>query len=434
MSVVHTLNKMQQDAVEQLRNGEHNEFLVGFVTTSVLLELSNLLGAELDLPGYAQAVADTLTQHAPLERCAVRFDPVGLPAVSAAVGLDPTFAADADTLRRLSGSHAIDADGVGTGTVHAPGLPAALVQAEFLSMAASQIATGIARVVEAERMRRGAAASRAMLLVASLDERWNVDELEQIARSLSCLPDVSGCAISALAVRFGGALAVEAGRGSPHVVDRSIELETGLVVQVSLSYMAPPSDDNGVTLDEVIASLRSGFERIEENIRVAAEADTDALTGVGNRRRASKALVQARATADLRQEAMSVLLCDLDHFKRVNDQWGHEVGDQVLVQFATLLRNSVRGYDTVVRWGGEEFLIICPGCDHVGATSLAERLIRACADACAPAVPEGHLQTTSIGIAVYPANASTPEALVHAADDALYQAKRSGRNTHRLAG
>jgi diguanylate cyclase (GGDEF)-like protein len=205
-------------------------------------------------------------------------------------------------------------------------------------------------------------------------------------------------------------------------------------VQVSLSYMAPQSDDNEVTLDEVVDSLRSGFERIEENIRVAAEADTDALTGAGNRRRASKALVQARATADLRQEAMSVLLCDLDHFKRVNDQWGHEVGDQVLVQFAILLRNSVRGYDTVVRWGGEEFLIICPGCDHVGATSLAERLIRACADACAPAVPEGHLQTTSIGIAVYPVNAGTPEALVHAADDALYRAKRSGRNTHRLAG
>ncbi|MEY4231221.1 MAG: hypothetical protein RLZZ362_2070, partial [Actinomycetota bacterium] len=186
MSVVHTLNKMQQDAVEQLRNGENGEFLVGFVTTSVLLELSNLLGAELDLPGYVQAVADTLTQHAPLERCVVRFDAVGLPAVSATVGHPPTIAADAAVLARLPGSHSIDVGGVGTGTVHAPGLPTALVKAGFLGLAAAQIATGVARVVEAERLRRGAAASRAMLLVASLDERWSVDELDQIARALSC--------------------------------------------------------------------------------------------------------------------------------------------------------------------------------------------------------------------------------------------------------
>jgi diguanylate cyclase (GGDEF)-like protein len=434
MSVIHTLNKMQQDAIDQLRNGENGEFLVGFITTSVLLELSNLLGAELDLPDYTQAAAEILTQHAPLERCAIRFDAVGLPTVSGTVGLDPAITDDAATLGRLPGSQSIDVDGVGTGTVYAPGLPAALVQAEFLGMAATQIGTGIARVVEAERLRRGAAASRAMLLVASLDERWNVDELDRIARALSCLPNVSGCTISALALRFGGALVAEAGRATPHVVDRSIEFDTGLVVQVSLSYLAPQPEDDDVMLAEVIDSLRSGFERIEENIRIATEADTDALTGVGNRRRASKALVQARAAADLRQEAMSVLLCDLDHFKRVNDQYGHEVGDQVLIQFAGLLRNSVRGYDTVVRWGGEEFLIICPGCDHVGATSLAERLIRACAAACAPVVPEGFLQTTSIGIAVYPANATTPEALVNAADDALYRAKRSGRNAHCLAG
>lgn len=433
MSVVQTLNRMQQEAVEQLRNGEHSEFLVGFVTTSVLLELSNLLGAELDLSTYAQAVADTLTQHAPVERCALAFEAAGLPAVSATVGLDPAIALDVATLAALPGTASIDVEGLGVGSVHAPDLPEALDQAGFLGMAASQIAAGIARVVEDERQRRGAAASRAMLLVASLDERWNVDELQELAKSLASLPDVSGCSISALAARFSGALVAEAGRTTPHVVERSVETDTGLAVQVSLSYIVSPSDDNAATLEEVMAALASGFARIEENIRVAAEADTDALTGVGNRRRASKALVQARAAVAARQEPLSVLLCDLDHFKRVNDEWGHDVGDQVLVQFATLLRNSVRGYDTVVRWGGEEFLIICPGCDDRGATSLAERLIKACPDACAAVVPDGHRQTTSIGIAVYPSHAGTPEALVSAADDALYQAKRAGRNAHRLA-
>ncbi|MEX1104781.1 MAG: diguanylate cyclase [Ilumatobacteraceae bacterium] len=433
MSVVDTLNKMQQDAIEQLRNGSHSEFLVGFLTTSVLLELSNLLGAELELPTYAQAVADTLTQHAPVERCAIVFEAIGLPGVAAAVGFATEWTADLDTLGSLPGSASIDVDGVGRGVIHVPELPPPLMNAGFLALVAGQITSGISRVVDDERLRRGAAASRAMLLVASLDERWNADELNQIARAMSCLPDVSGCTISALADRFNGALLAEAGRTTEHVVERMIEVESGLAVRVVLSYLTEPGEGNATALDEVMASLLSGFERIEENIRVAAEADTDALTGVGNRRRASKALAQARAAADMRQEAMSVLLCDLDHFKRVNDQWGHEVGDQVLVRFAALLRNSVRGYDTVVRWGGEEFLIICPGCDHVGATSLAERLIKACAHACAPVVPDGHMQTTSIGIAVYPVNASTPEALVNAADDALYLAKRGGRNSHRLA-
>jgi diguanylate cyclase (GGDEF)-like protein len=93
----------------------------------------------------------------------------------------------------------------------------------------------------------------------------------------------------------------------------------------------------------------------------------------------------------------------------------------------------VRAYDTVVRWGGEEFLVICPGCDHEGATSLADRLLASCSEACADALPSDDPQTTSIGIAVYPVHAQSPETLVSKADEALYRAKREGRNAHRIA-
>ena len=88
MTVIDTLNRMQRDAVEQLRAGDHNEFLVGFLTTSVMLELSNLVAADLDLDGYAQAVVEVLTQHAPVERCRLGIEPDGLPSVVAAIGFE----------------------------------------------------------------------------------------------------------------------------------------------------------------------------------------------------------------------------------------------------------------------------------------------------------------------------------------------------------
>lgn len=130
---------------------------------------------------------------------------------------------------------------------------------------------------------------------------------------------------------------------------------------------------------------------------------------------------------------MAVLLCDLDRFKSVNDVLGHEVGDQVLVRFADLLQRSVRAFDTVTRWGGEEFLVICPSCDQASAIIVAERLLAECPTATEDVLPETMRQTVSIGIAIYPETARNPEVLVRAADDALYLAKRSGRDQYRIA-
>lgn len=433
MSVLDSLNKMQADAVEQLRAGDHNQFLVGFLTTSVKLELSNLVAADLDLAGFAQAVVDVLTQHAPIEGCLIGIDPAGLPRIGAAVGLDVELALKHDTLIGQPNTAVFSVEGVADGTLHAQEVPAALRAAGFLDEAAGQIATGLARVVESEQLRRRAAAAKALRVVAALDEQWNLAEMQELTAAFASLPGVTGATMSATAARFAGTLQTEAGRLGAHQIERRFVVDEQLSLTLDIGYIEHPVADQLQRLDELVLALATGLERIEQNIRLAAEADTDQLTGVGNRRRASKALTQARQMADATGEPMSVLLCDLDHFKQVNDRHGHDVGDAVLAAFAGLLRTSVRGHDTVIRWGGEEFLVICPSCDTQGASSLAERLIAACTAACAPALPPDHVQTTSIGIAEYPLTARTPEALVSAADDALYRAKREGRNQFRTA-
>ncbi|MCU1361527.1 MAG: sensor-containing diguanylate cyclase [Ilumatobacteraceae bacterium] len=433
MSVIDSLNKMQRDAVEQLRAGDHNEFLVGFLTTSVMLELSNLVAADLDLDSYVHAVVEVMTQHAPIERCLLGLDPRDLPAVFAAIGFESDLAAGHAQLVPGPDTARIDVEEVVTGTLHVDEVPAALQTAQFLEVAAAQIASSLHRVVEGEQLRRRAAAAKALRAVAALDERWGAAELEAIAIAISALPAVTGATINATASRFAGTLTVEAGRGGAHRLGREFVVDGQLEMSLTVDYVEEPGADHVARLDDVTSALVAGLERIEQNIRLAAEADTDQLTGVGNRRRASKALAQARTMADTKGQPMSVLLCDLDHFKQVNDRFGHDTGDKVLTSFATLLRTSVRAHDTVIRWGGEEFLVILPGCDQLGAAGLADRLLAACPTVCHEALPGDVSQTTSIGIAVYPGAARTPEALIGAADDALYRAKREGRNQHRTA-
>lgn len=434
MSALDQLNQMQASAIEQLRAGDHNEFLVGFLTTSVKLELSNLVAADLDLSTYAQAVVDVLTQHAPIESCLVGIDPVGLPPVGAASGMDPELAFKHETLRGLPHTAPFTVPEVADGTLHASSVPDALERAGFVDQAAGQIASGLARVVESEQLRRKAAAAKALRVLASLDERWGQAELEEVAAAFAGLPGATSATVSAIAPRFAGTISAEVGRLASHHVERGFAIEGPLEVAIDIGFVDHPVPDQLSRLDELVQAFTTGLERIETNLRLAIEADTDQLTGAGNRRRASKALAQARQMADTTGQPMSVLLCDLDHFKQVNDRHGHQVGDAVLAAFAGLLRSSVRAHDTVIRWGGEEFLVICPSCDAKGASSLAQRLLAACPDACAPALPPEHVQTTSIGIAEYPIAARTPESLVGAADDALYRAKREGRNQFRIAG
>ena len=170
----------------------------------------------------------------------------------------------------------------------------------------------------------------------------------------------------------------------------------------------------------------------EQATRLNRLAATDPLTGLANRRLTLQLLDQLARDARL-DLAPVVMLCDLDHFKHVNDGWGHAMGDQVLVAVASALRASTRDADTVARWGGEEFLIVLPVTRELEIIELAERL-RARVEALQMAdrhqcpVPV----TLSIGIARLAAGESGSSWLKRA-DEALYRAKNDGRNCCRIA-
>ncbi len=123
---------------------------------------------------------------------------------------------------------------------------------------------------------------------------------------------------------------------------------------------------------------------------------------------------------------LTVFFVDLDHFKHVNDDFGHDCGDSVLATAARKLRAAFRKQDVLIRWGGEEFLIICPDTDEAAVIPAIERL----ASLGLGSLPDGSLQTASIGIAELDLSSSSPDpiALVASADARMYQAKQAGRN------
>lgn len=174
--------------------------------------------------------------------------------------------------------------------------------------------------------------------------------------------------------------------------------------------------------------LLSRWREREEAFRT--QSMTDMLTGVHNRRSALQLLEREVARMRRRGPPLTVMLLDLDHFKRINDTWGHPTGDRALQAAAQVLQNSVREYDAVGRWGGEEFILVLPETSPEVAEMLAERCrsrleamdIRADNGECVPV-------TGSFGL-VCNANAmdADPQTLVCLADEALYRAKRAGRN------
>jgi diguanylate cyclase (GGDEF)-like protein len=185
--------------------------------------------------------------------------------------------------------------------------------------------------------------------------------------------------------------------------------------------------------------LVDGRRRLQgANRRLGELANVDGLTGVANRRRAAQVLDEALASDST--EGLSVLVVDVDHFKRVNDTFGHLAGDTVLKEVATRLQAVLRERDLLARWGGEEFLVVLPDTELGAARLVAERLRAAVAHEPVP-VGEGGDDisvTVSVGVATgHAGGAAGPEAaqvLVHQADRALYAAKQGGRNLVAASG
>lgn len=200
-------------------------------------------------------------------------------------------------------------------------------------------------------------------------------------------------------------------------------------------YLTKPVNDH-----ELAARLQTAQRilRLEQSLRAANQRNlllsiTDALTGTYNRHHLMRQLPRELGRTRRYARPLSAVLCDLDNFKRINDRYGHQVGDDVLVQFATLLQRSIRSeVDWVVRYGGEEFLVVLPEADFGAALAFAER-VRKELEAKGVETTGGSLPVTaSFGVTSYSGTADQAElsvdTLIGAADACLYRAKRAGRN------
>jgi diguanylate cyclase (GGDEF)-like protein len=194
-------------------------------------------------------------------------------------------------------------------------------------------------------------------------------------------------------------------------------------------YLTKPLDRNELQarlrVGKRILTLQRGLIQTREELRF--QATHDALTGILNRGTILDLLHRELERAIRSKSATGVLMLDLDHFKLVNDTYGHLAGDVVLKEVARRMSQAVRAYDLVARYGGEEFLIVLPGCDTDQLQECAERIRSSIAGA--PVIAASELSiTASIGAVVARLDMATEMEILAAADLALYEAKRSGRN------
>ncbi len=179
---------------------------------------------------------------------------------------------------------------------------------------------------------------------------------------------------------------------------------------------------------DVSERLRAERQVLTLQAQLREQAIRDPLTDLYNRRYLEEAFARELILARRNAQPVSVIMADLDHFKKVNDTFGHQAGDEVLVAFGGLLRRQARGSDLPCRWGGEEFVLILPDMEHASARERAEDLRLTLADVkivCEGAVIQ---VTASFGVATFPQHGGTSGELIAAADGALFAAKRAGRN------
>jgi two-component system cell cycle response regulator len=196
-------------------------------------------------------------------------------------------------------------------------------------------------------------------------------------------------------------------------------------------YVSKPFDER-----ELLARINNllRLKRLHDQIneakeRLATLAVQDELTGLYNYRYLQTRLTEEFKRAERYREPLSCVMIDVDHFKRINDRFGHDVGDRALREVSARLVKAVREIDVVARYGGEEFLLVLPSTNFSGALSVAERVWRAIGSDPFVLPDAAERVTASVGVAVYPSrDIRGKDQLVKAADRALYQAKNEGRD------
>ncbi len=198
-------------------------------------------------------------------------------------------------------------------------------------------------------------------------------------------------------------------------------------------FIRKPADQT-----ELVARLDAGRRMVlleqslrEANTQIEKLSVTDPLLGIFNRRYLHERLPQDAARSRRYGQPLSLVMADLDHFKKINDTYGHQAGDLVLQHALDLARSALRVSDWIARYGGEEFVIVLPETPLWGAHAVAERMRRMCAETAVELPETKLLVTASFGVAtidgVSPSNEDA-DAMLREADKALYESKRAGRN------
>ena len=181
------------------------------------------------------------------------------------------------------------------------------------------------------------------------------------------------------------------------------------------------------TLEQQVSARTADLDRLVQELEGLSRKDP--LTGLHNRRHFDMAFEHQCQQVKQHASLLSVLMLDVDHFKQINDDFGHDAGDAVLVEIARLLRHHLRDMDVICRFGGEEFIALLPATSRVAAESRAKGLLAAIAQqAFAHQGTPFRRITLSCGVATFPDHTQDPKRLLRLADEALYQAKHSGRN------
>jgi diguanylate cyclase (GGDEF)-like protein len=279
-----------------------------------------------------------------------------------------------------------------------------------------------------------------------LNRNNSADRLEAVTP----LPDGSPLAGTLRGAEPRSCLAVRSGRTHTENGGRRALLSCPVCATVPGASSCVPLTVGGEVIGSVLLNRATPYAEAEEqrirdsvsqaapvlaNLRNLAVAEiraaTDGLTGLPNKRAVTDALRRTFAQATTTKAPIALLLIDLDHFKQINDQRGHGVGDQVLANVGATLRASLRSGDFAGRNGGEEFTVLLPDTEISSALEIAERIRAAIAEISLPG--SDVTVSASIGVSGFPDHASTLERLERLADAALYVAKRQGRNRVELA-
>mgnify|MGYP000276838279 FL=1 len=176
---------------------------------------------------------------------------------------------------------------------------------------------------------------------------------------------------------------------------------------------------------KALENLRIAEKLLEKrNLELKKISVTDKLTKVFNREKLDNEIKKELFRSERTKEKFSIIMLDIDYFKSVNDSFGHQVGDDVLVEFASIIQTHIRRIDTLGRWGGEEFIIICPNTSKNGAIKMADDIRKLVEAHNFPILGK---KTASFGVTTYQEN-DNENSIIHRVDMAMYQAKNNGRN------